>query len=124
MVLATQNPIETEGTYPLPEAQLDRFLFKIEIDYPSRDEEVGDVVRATDGPGAATAAARRGDAVHRRARSCSRCRRSPPRVRVDEQVVDYAVRIVRATRDVAGARDGRGPARRASRSSAARAPRR
>ena len=36
MVLATQNPVETEGTYPLPEAQLDRFLFKIEIGYPSR----------------------------------------------------------------------------------------
>src|SRR3954464_10672996 len=47
MVLATQNPIETEGTYPLPEAQLDRFLFKIEIGYPSLAEEVGVVVRAT-----------------------------------------------------------------------------
>ena len=40
MVLATQNPIEQEGTYPLPEAQLDRFLFKIRIDYPSAEEEV------------------------------------------------------------------------------------
>jgi len=40
MVLATQNPIEQEGTYPLPEAQLDRFLFKIRIDYPSEEEEV------------------------------------------------------------------------------------
>src|SRR5512141_1045327 len=39
MVIATQNPIEQEGTYPLPEAQLDRFLFKIEVGYPSRDEE-------------------------------------------------------------------------------------
>ena len=47
MVLATQNPVETEGTYPLPEAQLDRFLFKIEIDYPSIAEEVAIVVRAT-----------------------------------------------------------------------------
>ena len=47
MVLATQNPIETEGTYPLPEAQLDRFLFKIEIGYPTLAEEVGVVVRAT-----------------------------------------------------------------------------
>jgi len=47
MVLATQNPVETEGTYPLPEAQLDRFLFKIEIGYPSLPEEVGVVVRAT-----------------------------------------------------------------------------
>src|SRR6202011_25931 len=39
MVVATQNPIEQQGTYPLPEAQLDRFLFKIVLDYPSRDEE-------------------------------------------------------------------------------------
>ena len=47
MVLATQNPVETEGTYPLPEAQLDRFLFKIEIGYPSAAEEAAIVVRAT-----------------------------------------------------------------------------
>ena len=39
-VLATQNPIEQEGTYPLPEAQLDRFLFNVRVDYPSEDEEV------------------------------------------------------------------------------------
>ena len=45
-VLATQNPIEQEGTYPLPEAQLDRFLFNIRIDYPTRQEEVG-ILRAT-----------------------------------------------------------------------------
>src|SRR6266508_90420 len=49
MVLATQNPVETEGTYPLPEAQLDRFLLKIEIGYPSSEEEVAVVVRATSG---------------------------------------------------------------------------
>ena len=40
MVIATQNPIEQQGTYPLPEAQLDRFLFKHRLDYPSRDEEL------------------------------------------------------------------------------------
>jgi len=45
--LPTQNPVETEGTYPLPEAQLDRFLFKVEIGYPTLAEEVGVVVRAT-----------------------------------------------------------------------------
>ncbi len=45
-VLATQNPIEQEGTYPLPEAQLDRFMFNIKIEYPSRDEEV-DIVKST-----------------------------------------------------------------------------
>jgi MoxR-like ATPase len=47
-VLATQNPIEQEGTYPLPEAQLDRFMFNLWIDYPSRDEEI-DIVRSTTG---------------------------------------------------------------------------
>ena len=46
-VLATQNPIEQEGTYPLPEAQLDRFMFKIVIDYPSEEEEVSIVSSTT-----------------------------------------------------------------------------
>src|SRR6185437_13374692 len=45
-VLATQNPIEQEGTYPLPEAQLDRFMFNIKVGYPSRDEEV-EIMRRT-----------------------------------------------------------------------------
>ena len=49
-VLATQNPIEQEGTYPLPEAQLDRFMFKLRIDYPSLDDEV-QIVKATTGAG-------------------------------------------------------------------------
>src|SRR5689334_11007968 len=46
-VLATENPVESEGTYPLPEAQLDRFLFKIEIGYPAQEEEAAIVVRTT-----------------------------------------------------------------------------
>ncbi len=49
MVLATQNPVETEGTYPLPEAQLDRFLFKVEIGYPSSVEEAAVIARVTRG---------------------------------------------------------------------------
>ena len=60
-VLATQNPIEQEGTYPLPEAQLDRFMFLIELDYPSRDEEI-EIARTTTGD---AAAAERGDARRR-----------------------------------------------------------
>ena len=48
-VLATQNPIEQEGTYPLPEAQLDRFMFKVLVDYPSEDEEF-EIVRVTTAP--------------------------------------------------------------------------
>ena len=47
-VLATQNPIEQEGTYPLPEAQLDRFMFNLWIGYPNRDEEI-EIVRRTTG---------------------------------------------------------------------------
>jgi MoxR-like ATPase len=48
LVLATQNPVEQEGTYPLPEAQLDRFMFLIELDYPSEDEEI-EIARTTTG---------------------------------------------------------------------------
>jgi MoxR-like ATPase len=107
MVLATQNPVETEGTYPLPEAQLDRFLFKIQIGYPSVAEEVAVVQRATaDQPG--------DDLPLSDVKPCldeaglSRLQALAPHVRVDEQVADYAVRIVRATRDYAGVAIGSG----------------
>jgi MoxR-like ATPase len=101
MVLATQNPVETEGTYPLPEAQLDRFLFKIEIGYPSLAEEVGVVVRATKDQA--------GDELPLGAvapvldeRLVTGLQQLAARQRVDEQVVDYAVRITRATREWPG----------------------
>jgi MoxR-like ATPase len=108
MVLATQNPIETEGTYPLPESQLDRFLFKIEISYPSEGEEVGVVVRATDGQAG-------NELPLVNVKPCldgagvSGLQALAARQRVDEQVVDYAVRIVRATRDYVGLAIGSGP---------------
>src|SRR5215467_7642251 len=51
LVLATQNPIESEGTYPLPEAQVDRFLFKLIVDYPTQRDEVAVVERSLDGGG-------------------------------------------------------------------------
>jgi len=107
MVLATQNPLETEGTYPLPESQLDRFLFKIEIDYPSSEEEVAVVVRATEGqagdelPLANVTPCLDGAAV-------SDLQGLAARQRVDPQVIDYAVRIARATRDCAGLGRGSG----------------
>jgi MoxR-like ATPase len=107
MVLATQNPVETEGTYPLPEAQLDRFLFKIEIGYPSIAEEVAVVVRATEGqagdelPLAAVTPCLDGEAV-------LGLQQLAGRQRVDPQVIDYAVRLVRATRDYAGLALGSG----------------
>jgi MoxR-like ATPase len=107
MVLATQNPVETEGTYPLPESQLDRFLLKIEIGYPSAEEEVGVVVRATDGQA--------GDELPlANVKPCLdgagilALQALAARQRVDERVVDYAVRIVRATRDHAGLAVGSG----------------
>jgi MoxR-like ATPase len=107
MVLATQNPVETEGTYPLPEAQLDRFLFKIEIDYPTSDEEVAVVYKATTNqpgnelPLAGVRSSLDGHAI-------SELQQLAARVRVDQQVVDYAVRLVRATRDWAGFAMGSG----------------
>ena len=108
MVLATQNPVETEGTYPLPEAQLDRFLFKIEIGYPSAAEEVGVVVRATaDQAGDELPLADVKPCLDAAARG-SACSRLAAAQRVDEQVIDYAVRIVRATRDYAGLAIGSG----------------
>src|SRR5690349_3091831 len=90
MVLATQNPVETEGTYPLPEAQLDRFLFKIEIGYPSSAEEVAVVVRATaDQPGDELPLDDVKPVLDRAA--VSGLQQLAARQRVDEQVVDYAV---------------------------------
>ena len=57
LVLATQNPIESEGTYPLPEAQVDRFLMKVLVDYPTPGEEAAVVGRAIDPPRAGRGAA-------------------------------------------------------------------
>jgi MoxR-like ATPase len=107
MVLATQNPVETEGTYPLPEAQIDRFLFKILIDYPSAAEEVAVVVRTT------------GDRVGDQLplvdvkpllneKAVLSLQQIAAHQRVQETVVDYAVRIVRATRDWPGLAVGAG----------------
>ena len=107
IVLATQNPVETEGTYPLPEAQLDRFLLKIEIGYPSPEEEVAVVLRTTSGQA--------GDELpladvkpRLNERVVLQLQLIAARQRVDDQVVDYAVRIVRATRDWPGLALGSG----------------
>ena len=108
MVLATQNPMETEGTYPLPEAQLDRFLFKVEIGYPPADVEVDVVIRGTDGqagndlPLAGVAPCLDGAAV-------LELQRLAAQQRIDRQVVDYAVRLARATREYPGLAVGASP---------------
>ena len=108
IVLATQNPIDTDGTYPLPEAQLDRFLCKIEIGYPPEDEEVAIVVRTTQD--------RAGDQLPLGgvvecidAAQLLAMQQFASRVHVDARVVDYAVRIVRATRGGLGLAAGSGP---------------
>jgi MoxR-like ATPase len=104
MTLATQNPIEQEGTYPLPEAQLDRFLMKVLIDYPKPDEEerivsellaggglkVGEVEQVCD------------------AETILRAQREVAAVRVVPEVISYAVRLTRATREAQGLSLGAG----------------
>jgi MoxR-like ATPase len=107
MVLATQNPVDTEGTYPLPEAQLDRFLFNIQIGYPSAAEEVAVVQRVTrDQAGDDLPLADVKPCLD--AAAVTALQALAARVRVDEHVADYAVRIVRATRDHAGVALGSG----------------
>ncbi|HKT73015.1 MAG TPA: MoxR family ATPase [Steroidobacteraceae bacterium] len=107
MVLATQNPVETEGTYPLPEAQLDRFLFKVEIDYPALAEEVGVVVRATANQAGNELPLTQVKPVLNE-RLVSTLQQIVAQQRVDEQVIEYAVRLVRATRDWTGLALGSG----------------
>ncbi|MGH7163541.1 MAG: AAA family ATPase [Planctomycetota bacterium] len=90
-VLATQNPIEQEGTYPLPEAQQDRFMFKIKVTYPSWDEEREVVKRTT-----ADIDSEVGHVLN--AEEMLACQRAVRRVPVADHVVEYAMRLVRQTR--------------------------
>jgi MoxR-like ATPase len=107
IVLATQNPLETEGTYPLPEAQLDRFLLKIDMGYPSLDEEVEIVARTTtDQTGDQLPLA--GVSAVLTERAVLALQQIVARQRVDASVIDYAVRIARATRDWPGIATGSG----------------
>ena len=108
MTLATQNPLEQEGTYPLPEAQLDRFLLKILIDYPSEQEEKSLVASVTNGQIGDTLNV---DAVSTvvKAASIVKVQQIVSRMRVDERVNDYAVRITRKTREWPGISVGAGP---------------
>jgi MoxR-like ATPase len=108
MVLATQNPIEQEGTYALPEAQLDRFLLKVRIDYPPESEEIAMVKQV--------AGSQVGERLNVEAvapliqpEAVVTLQHVAAAVRVDDQVLDYAVRIVRATRTWNGVAAGSGP---------------
>src|SRR5215212_6482468 len=90
LVMATQNPIETEGTYPLPEAQVDRFMMKVLVGYPSEEEEFVIVERVT-GLAQEVAAVATTDEL---ATLQSECRKGY----VDPSLMQYAVRLVAATR--------------------------
>ncbi|MDE1163929.1 MAG: MoxR family ATPase [Pseudomonas sp.] len=108
MVLATQNPLEQEGTYPLPEAELDRFMLKLRMDYPDADQElnmVRQVSRST-----------RADMLDvqplrtlLQAKDVVALQRIASDLPIDEQVLDYAVRLARATRTWPGLALGAGP---------------
>ncbi|WP_242395877.1 AAA family ATPase [Anaeromyxobacter oryzisoli] len=97
MVLATQNPIEQEGTYPLPEAQLDRFLFKITVGYPERDEERA-MVRVHGHRTATPPITEFGIAPVAGLEDLLAMRRAVAAIRLEEPIVDYVVDLVRATR--------------------------
>jgi MoxR-like ATPase len=98
MVIATQNPIEQQGTYPLPEAQLDRFLFKIVIDYPSRDEE-RDIVRRHGHRSAMPRLDEFGIKPVADARTLARIRETITQIRLSDALVDYIVDVIRASRE-------------------------
>jgi MoxR-like ATPase len=97
-VLATQNPIELEGTYPLPEAQLDRFMFSIYVDYPSEAEEKEIVESTTSAYMPEVKKILTGEDI-------IRLQKLVRRVPVPDHVLDYAVRLARSTRPVEGAPD-------------------
>ncbi|MFI8744710.1 AAA family ATPase [Pseudomonas sp. NPDC077186] len=108
MVLATQNPIEQEGTYPLPEAELDRFMLKLRMDYPEPDEELSMVRQVT--------RSAKADMLEvsplrtlLQAKDVLALQKIASDLALDDQVLDYAVRLARATRSWPGLAMGAGP---------------
>ncbi|MQA89247.1 MAG: AAA domain-containing protein [Gemmatimonas sp.] len=94
LVLATQNPIEQEGTYPLPEAQIDRFMMKVVVGYPSKDEE-REILRRMSGPDPIQVSRVTGP------EEILRARRDIARLYLDEKVAGYILDLVHATREPA-----------------------
>jgi len=97
LVLATQNPIEQEGTYPLPEAQVDRFMLKVKVGYPSKDEERKIVDRMASGQAEPQTRA------VATAEDILAARQAVDKVFIDDKVCNYIVDLVHATRDPAAA---------------------
>jgi len=98
MVVATQNPIEQQGTYPLPEAQLDRFLFKVIIDHPSRDEE-REIVRRHGHRSAMPRVEDFGLAAVTDGSTLALARAAVSQIRLSDPLIDYIVDVIRATRE-------------------------
>lgn len=105
MVLATQNPIEFEGTYPLPEAQLDRFMINAYIDYPALDDEIAIVDQVTTGRAVDQLDTSAIESVAT-AEDVLTAQRVASKIHIDDQVLKYAVEIVRATRNFNGVTQG------------------
>lgn len=106
--LATQNPIEMEGTYPLPEAQVDRFLMKVLIDYPSRDEE--NKILTNYREGFSDRDLGKSDITHVLDESVvAQIKKGVDRVIVDDQIINYITGIIAKTRDFSGIFTGASP---------------
>lgn len=108
MVVATQNPIENQGVYPLPEAQLDRFLFKLLVSYPSEEEEAAIVARFGERQGPPRPA-EFGIAAVTDAARLAQASAALNGVTVAQEIVDYVVRLIRATRESADLSSGASP---------------
>ncbi len=108
MVMATQNPIEQEGTYPLPEAELDRFMLMLRMDYPKTDEEL-ELVRQVTRSTRTDILEVSGLRVLLQARDVQALQKIASDMPLDEQVLDYAVRLARSTRNWPGLTLGAGP---------------
>lgn len=106
MVLATQNPIDNEGTYPLPEAELDRFMMKVMIDYPQQADEIRLTLMNT-GLADTNSFSKPVTPVIS-AEQIEQLKQMAAQVIIDEKVVEYAVNIVRATREWQGIEHGAG----------------
>lgn len=108
MVMATQNPIEQEGTYPLPEAELDRFMLMLRMDYPKAEEEV-DMVRQVTRSARTDILDVTALRVLLQAKDVQALQKIASDLPVDDQVLDYAVRLARTTRNWPGLTLGAGP---------------
>ena len=120
MVVATQNPIEQQGTYPLPEAQLDRFLFKHVVDYPERDHE-RDIVRAHGNRTTTGTPASFGIEPVASLDDIETARALVENIRLSDDLVDYVVDLIRASREHTGLSFGASPRAANMLASAARA---